>query len=59
MVCDGVCGCRVTIVRDKHSRESKGVAFVAFKESSSVTAAIAARHKQEVHSIRFRHRFDL
>lgn len=39
---------KVTIVKDKHTRESKGVAFILFIDRSSAHRAIRALHAKEL-----------
>lgn len=40
---------RVTILRDKETRESKGVAFVLFLDRQTAHKAVAAVNKKQVH----------
>ena len=40
--------CRVTIVRDRETRESKGVAFVLFVERTSAQKAVTALNRKEL-----------
>ncbi|XP_022778426.1 zinc finger CCHC-type and RNA-binding motif-containing protein 1-like [Stylophora pistillata] len=40
---------KVTILRDKETRESKGVAFVLFLDRQSAHKAVAAVNKKQVH----------
>lgn len=39
---------RVTILRDKHTRQSKGVAFVLFLDRDGAYAAVRALNKTQV-----------
>lgn len=39
---------RVTIVKDKNTRESKGVAFVLFLDRDSALKAVGAINKKQV-----------
>jgi len=51
-----MCRCRVTVVKDKESRRSKGIAFVLYIDRESAFKCVHSLNKTQVSSAAYTHR---